>query len=310
MKNELITQNESYIKNLIYTIRDKQVMLDSDLAELYNVSTSRLNEQVKRNIERFPDDFMFQLTENEFENLKSQNATSSLTSQNAILKDKRGKHRKYLPYVFTEQGVAGLSGVLKSATASKIHIDIIRTFVEMRKIINSNNSLIQRVSNIELKQFDNELKFNKIFNALENNELKQNNGVFFNGQIFDAYVFISDLIKSAKEEIILIDNFIDESVLVHLNKRNKNVAVKIYSNFDNKNSKLDIKKYSQQYKNIEFINFNKSHDRFLIIDNKELYHIGASLKDLGKKWFAFSKMDTLLNEVLIKLKELFHTPLQ
>jgi hypothetical protein len=299
MKNELISQNESYIKNLIYTIRDKQVMLDSDLAELYQVETRVLNQAVKRNIDRFPDKFRFQLTQYEFDNLISQFVISSL----------HGGRRK-MPYVFTEQGVAMLSAVLKSEIAVKVSIQIIDAFVEMRKIINSNNSLIQRVSNIELKQFDNELKFNKIFNALENNELKQNNGVFFNGQIFDAYVFISDLIKSAKEEIILIDNYIDESVLVHLNKRNKNVAVKIYSSFDNKNSKLDIKKYSQQYKNIEFINFNKSHDRFLIIDNKELYHIGASLKDLGKKWFAFSKMDSLLNEVLIKLKELFHTPLQ
>lgn len=276
-------------------------MLDSDLADFYNVSTSRLNEQVKRNIERFPEDFMFQLTDIEFDNLKSQNVTSSLTSQNATLKDNRGKHRKYLPYVFTEQGVAGLSGVLKSETASKIHIEIIRTFVEMRKIINSNNFLIQRVNNIELKQFDNEQKFNKIFNALESNYLKQKNGIFFNGQIFDAYVFVSDLIKSAEKEIILIDNFIDESVLVLLNKRKKDIIVKIYSNLENKNSKLDIKKYLQQYENIEFINFKDSHDRFLIIDKKELYHIGASLKDLGKKWFAFSKMDSFLYNVLNKL---------
>lgn len=290
MQNKIIHIDESNIKNLIYTIRDSQVMLDSDLAELFQLETRVLNQAVKRNIDRFPLKYRFQLTEEEYDNLISQFVISSLHG---------GRRKK--PYVFTEQGVAMLSAVLKSDIAIKVSLQIIDAFVEMRKILNNNHSLFQRVSNIESRQYDNELKFEKIFNALEKNELRSNNGIFYNGQIFDAYVFASDIIKKAKKEIILIDNYIDESVLVLLNKRYTSVIVKIYSNFENKNSKLDIKKYSLQYKNIKFINFKESHDRFIVIDNKELYHIGASLKDLGKKWFAFSKMDSLTDEVLKRL---------
>jgi hypothetical protein len=240
---------------------------------------------------------MFQLSEIEWELLK--NNQQILKSQNAI---SSWGGRRNRPYCFTEQGVAGLSGVLKSETASKIHITIIRAFVEMRKVFSSEYLISKKFEQIDNKFIEYDTNFNNIFNALENKVIKNNNGVFFNEQIFDAYVFISDLIKSANQEIILIDNYIDESVLVLLNKRHKDVGVKIYSNYNSKNSKLDIKKYSQQYQGVEFFDFKNSHDRFLILDNKELYHIGASLKDLGKKWFAFSKMDSILNDILNKLK--------
>lgn len=293
MGKQIIITNNSKIKNLIYTIRDTQVMLDSDLANFYNVSTSRLNEQVKRNKERFPDDFMFQLKENEWEtlkNLKSQNATSSWGG------------RRNLPFVFTEQGVAGLSGVLKSETATKVHIAILRAFVEMRKVFSSQYLISKKFEQIDEKFSEYDENFNRLFNALEDNKLKSEKGIFFNGQVFDAYVFISDLLKSAKKEIILIDNYIDESVLVLLNKRNKNVMVKIYTNLNNKNVKLDIHKFKKQYNSIVILDFKDSHDRFLIIDQKTMFHIGASLKDLGKKWFAFSKMDLVLKDVLNKLQ--------
>ena len=281
------------IKNKIFSIRDKQVILDYDLAELYQVETRLLNQAVKRNIERFPENFRFQLTNEEFENLISQFVISSSF---------HGGRRKN-PYVYTEQGVAMLSAVLKSKVAVSISIKIITTFVEMRKII-SNEYLISK----KFEQIDNKLNkydenFNLIFNALENKDIKKNKGIFYQGQIFDSYVFISDLIKSAKTDLILIDNFIDESVLVLLDKCNKKVKIKIYTNLQTKKIELDYAKYKQQYKRIEVKHFNKSHDRFLIIDRKDLYHIGASIKDLGKKWFAFSKMNSMIDEVINKLNE-------
>lgn len=291
MQNQQIEIKESNIKNLIYTIRDKQVMFDSDLARLYQVETRTLNQAVKRNIERFPTGFRFQLTQVEFDNLMSQFVISSL----------HGGRRKR-PYCFTEQGVAMLSAVLKSEIAIKISLQIMTAFVEMRKVISSQYLVSKKFEQIDNRFLEYDENFNKIFKALENNDLKNNSGIFFNGQIFDAYVFVSDLIKSAKVEIILIDNYIDESVLVLLNKRNNNVNVKILTNIENKNLKLDLEKYSQQYESMNIKNFKNSHDRFLIIDNQELYHIGASLKDLGKKWFAFSRMDSFLPDVLNRIE--------
>ncbi len=291
MQNQQIEIKESNIKNLIYTIRDKQVMFDSDLARLYQVETRTLNQAVKRNIERFPTGFRFQLTQVEFDNLMSQFVISSL----------HGGRRKR-PYCFTEQGVAMLSAVLKSEIAIKISLQIMTAFVEMRKVISSQYLVSKKFEQIDNRFLEYDENFNKIFKALENNDLKNNSGIFFNGQIFDAYVFVSDLIKSAKVEIILIDNYIDESVLVLLNKRNNNVNVQILTNIENKNLKLDLEKYSQQYESMNIKNFKNSHDRFLIIDNQELYHIGASLKDLGKKWFAFSRMDSFLPDVLNRIE--------
>jgi hypothetical protein len=269
----------SIIQNKIYTIRNVQVMLDSDLAELYLVKIKVLNQAVKRNIERFPREFMFQLSKEEFENLKSQFVTSSW-----------GGKRK-LPYAFTEQGVAMLSGVLRSETAVKVSIQIINAFVAMRRFIASNAQIFQRLGTVEKKQLEYDMKFEEIFNAIQSKEILPKKGIFFNGQIFDAYTFVSDIIRSANTSIMLIDNYIDDSVLTLFNKRNKNVKVTIFTREISKELLLDLTKYNTQYPKIEIREFKDSHDRFLIIDNKRVYHFGASLKDLGKKWFAFSTFD-------------------
>ncbi|MBU4351968.1 MAG: ORF6N domain-containing protein, partial [Nanoarchaeota archaeon] len=265
---------EVIIKNKIYTIRGLQVMLDRDLAELYGVTTGSLNQAVKRNIERFPKDFMFQLTKEEFENLISQNVISSWGGT------------RTLPSVFTEQGVAALSGVLKSKKAVQVNIQIIRAFVAMRQLIAKNQGLFIRLDNIERKQIQYDENFEKIFQAIDQKQIKPKQGIFFNGQIFDAYSFISDLIRTAKQSIILIDNYIDDSVLTLFSKRKEKIKVTIYTKEITKQLQLDLDKFNSQYQEIEIKEFKDSHDRFMIIDNKETYHIGASLKDLGKKWFA------------------------
>lgn len=301
--------NEDTIKTKIYTIRNQQVMIDSDLAQIYDVELKRLNEQVKRNIERFPTSFRFQLTQEEYENLRSQFATSSsndsLRSQFATLEQHGG--RRYLPYVFTEQGVSMLSAVLKSPTAIKTSIKIIESFVNMRKFLSSNNELFQKIKSPEKKQLSYEIKsdekFEKIFKAIEEKSIKPKQGIFYEGQVYDAYIFISNLIKNAQKSIILIDNYVDDSILTILSKREENITATIYTNDINKQLQLDIKKHNIQYPKIEIKKFALSHDRFLIIDEKEIYHIGASLKDLGKKWFAFSKLDINSFELLSKLKE-------
>lgn len=288
--NQSIVIGHKFIENRILQIRGSQVMIDRDLALLYQTETRILKQAVNRNIKKFPDDFMFKLTDKEIDTMVSQSVIPS-----------KGYFGGSVPYVFTEQGIAMLSSVLNTDKAIEISLLIIRTFVEMRKVISSQYLISKKFDQIDNRFLEYDANFNKIFKALESRDLKNNSGIFFNGQIFDAYVFVSALIKSAKVEIILIDNYIDESVLVLLNKRNKNINVKILTNIGNKNIKLDLKKYSQQYKNIIIHNFKNSHDRFLILDNKKLYHIGASLKDLGKKWFAFSRMDSFLPEVLSKI---------
>ncbi len=278
--------NTKKVQDKIFTIRGLQVILDSDLAEMYQVPTGRVNEQVKRNKERFPDDFMFQLTENEWINLKSQNAISSWGG------------RRTLPFVFTEQGVSSLSGILKSDVAIKVYINIIRAFVEMRKFMIQNASLFQRIENIEQKQLQTDQKIDQVLNALEDKTLSQKQGIYFKGQIFDAWVFASELVKSADNSLILIDNYIDESVLNLLLKRKDSVDVKIYTANFTSTLKTDLEKHNQQYPPIEIQVFKNAHDRFLIIDQKEVYHIGASLKDLGKKLFGFSKMEIEANMLM------------
>ena len=307
--NELIIDNQT-IQNKIYTIRGVQVMLDEDLAVLYNVETKVFNQAVKRNIERFPEKFRFQLSESEYENLRSQFVTSSLDnslrSQIVTLESQRGKHRKYLPYVFTEQGVSMLSAVLRSQTAIEVSIKIIDTFVNMRKFLSQNASLFTRIESIEKRQISyeikNDTKVDAILDAIEEKGTPQKQHIFYDGQIFDAYLFVSDIIKSAKSSIKLIDNYIDESTLVLFTKRDQKVDMKIYTKTISKQLELDLEKYNAQYPKIEVEKFDLSHDRFLIIDEKEIYHFGASLKDLGKKWFAVSKMDINSFELLGKLK--------
>jgi len=276
------------IRNLIYTIRGKQVMLDSDLASLYQVETKNLNKAVKRNIERFPASFCFQLTEKEVENLRFQIGTSSLNYGG----------RRYLPYVFTEQGVAMASAILRSDIAVKMSVQIMEAFVEMRRMLISNASLFHRLDNIELRQLEADQKFEEIFKALESDKLHSEKGIFYNGQVFDAYTFVSDIIRKAGSSIILLDNYVDDTVLTLLGKRNDNVTATILTKSISNQLRLDLQRYNSQYPAIDIEIFFDAHDRFLIIDNTELYHIGASLKDLGKKWFAFSRMDIEVGRML------------
>lgn len=294
------------IESRIYTIREIQVMLDSDLAELYQVATRVLNQAVKRNMNRFPDAFRFQLTNDEYDQLRSQFVTlekeKSLRSQFVTLDDRRGKHRKYLPYVFTEQGVAMLSAVLRSDVAVQVSIQIMQAFVSMRRFLLNNASVFQRLDQVELKQLKTDEKLEQIFKALEAGQPKPDKGIFFEGQIFDAYVFVADIIKKAKTNILLIDNYVDETVLTLLAKRSVNVTATIYTKTISKQLSLDLEKHNSQYPEIKVCAFKDAHDRFLIIDETELYHLGASLKDLGKKWFAFSKMNAQAPEMLNHLK--------
>jgi hypothetical protein len=303
--NKISTLNKQNLQDKIHTIRGLQVMLDSDLAELYQVETRVLNQAVNRNIERFPQSFRFQLTEDEYESLRSQivtlNNDDSLRSQNATLENGRGKHRKYLPYVFTEQGVSMLSAVLRSDIAIKVSIQIIEAFVDMRKFISNNTLIFQRLDSLEQKQFRTDEKIDIVLSALENKTQRPNEGIFFDGQIYDAYAFINDLLKNTKSEIVLIDNYIDDTVFTLFSKYPE-LNIKIYTQSISKQLGLDYQKYKAQYKNIELKEFKKAHDRFLIIDQKEIYHIGASLKDLGKKWFAFSKFEMEALEILGRLK--------
>ena len=286
--NELV--QVSKIEKRIYTIRGMQVMLDRDLAELYGVKSIRLREQVKRNSNRFPEDFMFQISEDEVDYMVSQNAIPSRKHLGGTL-----------PYVFTEQGVAGISGVLTSNRAIEINIAIMRAFVKMRQFLANNADLFMRLESIEKRQLLHELKvdekFELLFNALEDKSIKPKQGIFFDGQIFDAYAFVCDLIRSATQRIILIDNYVDESVLTLLSKREAGVTTQILTNSIGNALALDIEKFNRQYPAIDVQTFKSSHDRFLIIDD-DIYHIGASLKDLGKKWFAFSKMDVSAIEML------------
>ena len=294
------------IASKIVVFRDVQVMIDRDLAELYGVETKRLKEQVNRNIERFPEQFMFQLSLDEYQNVKK-----SLWSQIATIEnneDLRGRHTKYLPYAFTEQGVAMLSAVLRSEKAVRVSIEIMNAFVQMRHYLHSNLNLAGRLTAVENK-VDSKFKtidenFSKIFSALDSNPKKAKEGVFFKGQIFDAYVFFQDLIKTAKKEIVLIDGYVDLSVLERLSVKQKNVIVKIFTHPKAELQQIDVDQFNKQYPTLVVDYTQKMHDRFMIIDNKELYHIGASLKDLGKACFAFEMMEdskTLIPDILAHL---------
>jgi len=296
MSGSKLIKNEE-IQNRIYTIRDVQVILDKDLAKFYGVKPIRLREQVKRNIKRFPSDFMFQLTEEE---------TNLMVSQNAIpSKQHLGGS---LPFVFTEQGVATISGVLTSERAIEVNIQIMRAFVAMRRFIASNAKVFQRLNTLEKRQIEHkaetEQKFEQIFTAIEKRSIKPKQGVFFDDQIFDAYQFVADLIRTAQKSITIIDNYIDDTVLIHLTKRNKGVKVTILTKTISKQLALDIKKFNKQYPTIKIKEFKNSHDRFIIIDNTKVYHFGASLRDLGKKWFAFLEMDIGSIKMLTRLKEM------
>lgn len=289
MKQEL-----SLAEGYIFMIRNKQVMVDRDLAYLYGVETKVLNQAVKRNVARFPEQFRFQLNQSENEQLVTD------CDRFANL-----KHSTSLPYVFTEQGVAMLSAVLRSETAVQTSISIMDAFVRQRQFLARNADLFKWLDHVEKRQLANELKtderFEQLFRALEDKSIKPKQGIFFDGQVFDAYVFVSDLIRSATRQIVLIDNYVDESVLTLLSKRKEQVSAKILTHAITPQLALDIEKFNRQYPVVEVQEFKLAHDRFLILDD-DLYHIGASLKDLGKKWFAFSRMEMSAIEMLGRVK--------
>lgn len=277
------------IRKLIVYLRGTQVILDRDLARLYQVEVAQMNRQVKRNIERFPEDFMFRITKDEYDGLKCHFGISNL----------RGGDRS-LPYAFTEQGVSMLAGLLRSQIAINANIAIIRAFTAMRRFITYNATYCSRFERLESRQLESELKINELFKILNEKNTYVKQGVFFDGQIYDAYSFIAELIRSADRRIILIDNYIDDTVITLLDKRKDNIEATIYTSRNiSKGTILDIQKHDAQYGNINIHMFDKSHDRFLIIDDN-VYLIGASIKDLGKKWFGFTLMESISAEEIIK----------
>lgn len=317
------------IENLILIIRGQQVMIDSDLTKLYGVETRVLNQAVKRNIERFPEDFMFQLTKDEAENLRSQIAISNSRSQNVILKDnlgnlksqnltsnprsqnatlKQGHNIKYLPYAFTENGVAMLSSVLRSKAAIEVNIRIMRAFTAMRSFLMSNAHIFQRLETVEYNYLlvnrhlsEHDRKFEEILSRLDDKEAEPIEGFFYEGQIFDAYTLISDLVRKADTRIILIDNYVDDRVLKTLDKRKDGVSATVFTNPRNSQINLDIRRHNAQYPEINLRHCTNVHDRFLIIDDT-VYFIGGSIKDLGKKIVAFSQMHQSPDDILSKIR--------
>jgi len=285
--NELAINNDT-ISTKIHTIRGLQVMLDRDLAQLYQVETKRVNEAVKNNQDKFFEDFYFELSDSEFDVLRSKFSTTSFSKT------------RINPKVFTEQGIYMLATILKSNIASQVTVSIIRVFANMRQLISQNIVTYERFERIEQRLSLHDKTFDKLFEALEDKNKKPNEGIFYDGQVYDAYVFINDLLRNAKEEVVLIDNYIDESVFTLFSKY-QNLKFKIYTATINKQLNLDYTKYNTQYKNIQLQEFKKAHDRFLILDNEKIYHIGASLKDLGKKWFAFSRFESEALEVLRRI---------
>lgn len=283
------------IEGRIMSIRERQIMIDRDLAELYGVETKVLNQAVKRNMERFPERFRFQLTKEEMNEL-----VTNCDRFNSL------KHSTARSYAFTEQGVAMLSTVLRSETAIHVSIRIMDAFVAMRRFMTTNAEVFQRLSTMEYHQLEmqqhlqeSDKRIDEVFRRLDEGNAKPQQGVFYNGQVYDAYTFVADLVKRAKKRIILIDNYVDETVLTLLDKRGNGVSAVIYTQQISHQLDLDIDRHNAQYSPIEVKTFRLSHDRFLCIDN-EVYHIGASIKDLGKKWFGFSKMEILTPDELME----------
>ena len=299
MENEI---SNLQIEKKIFVIRGVQVMVDRDIAELYGVETKVLNQAVKRNIQRFPQEFMFQLSREEIDSVKSQ----FVTSRNNIFSGQEGGTRK-LPYVFTEQGCAMLSAVLKSDTAVQVSIQIMKAFVSMRHFVQSNSEIFAELKSIRQHQIETDVhlnesdkKIDQLFTLMDKYNIKDTQGIFFQGQIFDAYVKFESFIQSAKKEIVLIDGYVDLSVLQRLAKKQKGVNVTIYTDPKTKLTAQDVQNFNAQYPTLTLNYTTKMHDRFMIIDNKVLYHIGASLKDLGKKCFAFEILDASIIPAILQ----------
>ena len=275
------------IDERIYSIRGRQVMIDRDLAELYGVETKALNQAVKRNIERFPPSFMFRLKQDEFMELVT-----------ICDRFEKLKHSSNMPHAFTEQGVAMLSSVLRSPTAVSVSIRIMESFVKLRQFMMKNSYMFQRMDILEMRLVETESKVESIMKMIDNDKRIPQQGIFFDGQIYDAYSFVAELVRKATKRIVLIDNYIDDTVLTLLSKRAAGVEATIYTGKISKQLQLDIDRHNAQYSPIEVRTFSKAHDRFLIIDD-EVYLIGASIKDLGKKWFGFTLMENTRAEDLI-----------
>ncbi len=297
-----VGMTEYDIKSMIYVVRNQQVMIDNDLAMLYQVETRTLNQAVKRNITRFPERFRFQLTREEYENLKSQFVISSLDGESNGYGG-----RRTLPYVFTEQGIAMLSSILRSEVAIQTSICIMDTFVEMRRFIANNALLFERISNVELKQLEyqkqTDEKLEQIFEYIsEHKEASQK--VFFDGQIYDAFSLIVGLIQKAEKEITLIDGYVDVGTLNLLSKKNENVSVIIYTQKRTRLSKTDVENFNAQYPTLEVKYTKVFHDRFLILDRETAYHVGASLKDAGKKCFGINLIQDagIIKDILQRLE--------
>lgn len=287
--------SSEHIQNMIFSVRDVQIMLDSDLAKIFGVETKIFNQIITQNIDRFPDSFRFQLVQKEYENLKSQNLT-------LITRLEQERHKKNLPYAFTEQGVSMLSSVLHGEIAINVCIKIINAFAEIRRFLLENSSVFFQLENVARRQiiFESEAdkKFEIVFKALGRQKKTLSQGIFYKGQIYDAHVFVSDLIRSAEKSLVLIDNYVDDTVLTLLSKRKTSVFTTICTQPLSKQFLLDIQKHNQQYSSIEIKICHTIHDRFLIIDDEAVYHIGASLKDMGKHCFAFSKMELNAADIL------------
>ena len=292
--NKIIEKENLKIENMIYEIRGKQVMLDSDLAKLYQCKygTKNINQAVKRNINRFPERFMFQLTKEEYKEI--------LRSQNVTLELEQGQYSKYLPYAFTEQGVAMLATVLRTNVAEEISIAIMDAFISMRKYIGSNLIEQKYINNQVLKNTEDIRILQESFSKLESK--KKVNEIYFNGQIYDAYSKIIDLMKEAKKELIIIDNYADKVILDMISKLK--VKVKLITKNNNNLTKIDISKYNSQYNNLKVTYNNTFHDRYLILDNQIVYHLGASINHAGSKTFSINKLEDeiVINAIINKIK--------
>ena len=294
-KKEILAIDSKTVQNLVYTIRGQQVMLDSDLAELYGYEVKRLNEQVKRNINRFPEDFMFKLTDEEIpERLKSQFATLNEKG------NRRGLHVKKLPYAFTEQGIYMLATVLRGELAEQQSIYIMRAFREMRHFLANNRLMFERIKSIELKQLEyqkySDKKFDEIFHYIAEHEESEQK-IFFSGQIFDAFNLFTNIIRQAEREIVLIDGYVDVDTLNILAKKKEGVKIIDYTLPSAKITKKDVETFNAQYSELVVQRTTEFHDRFLILDGNIGYHIGASIKDAGKKCFGINRIE---DEVVIK----------
>ena len=297
----MVDSTEEKIENLIHYVRGQQVMIDSDLALLYNVETKRLNESVKRNAKRFPESFCFQLTEDEYADLRSQIATSNTENTSS----KGG--RRYLPYVFTEQGIAMLSAVLRSDEAIQVSINIMNAFVKMRRFMAENALMFDKLNSLELKQLEYQKESNEKFDQIfayisEHEEVGQK--IFFDGQIYDAFSLLVSLVGKAEKSIVLIDNYVDVGTLNILAKKKDGVDVTIYTVRRTRLASQDIANFNSQYPTLTVNYTGVFHDRFLIIDEETAYHIGASLKDAGKKCFGISRIEDLgiISDILQRLE--------